>query len=81
MWFQFADQNRGERLTRFTADPLNIMIRRSSTEIRRNFFSNRVTQQWNILPAEIKNAKSVNSFKRRYINFISQQSPENEQNS
>ena len=38
---------------------------RSKTNIRMYFFSNRVVDWWNLLPSEVVNAPSVNSFKSR----------------
>lgn len=37
-----------------------------STEIRRNFFSQRVIQPWNELPEQVKRSVSLNSFKNQY---------------
>ena len=50
----------------FTKDPLNITVKRSRLELRKNFYSNRVTEKWNSLPAELKNAKSISQFKAGY---------------
>jgi len=60
-WFDMAAQ--GTRLTRLAADPMNVRQRAARLEVRRNFYSNRVVDQWNRLPAELKNAVTVNSFK------------------
>ena len=76
-WFQFVEA-RGERATRFSEDPLNILPKRSNTEVRRKFFSNRVVNTWNKLPSEVKNANSINSFKHKYSIFIMQQSRDNQ---
>ncbi len=35
-------------------------------ETRRNFFSNRVVEAWNMVPGDIKRAKTVSSFKNAY---------------
>ena len=43
---------------------------RSRTEIRKNFFSQRVINEWNALPAEVLEAESVNSFKNRYDKYL-----------
>ncbi len=61
-WFK-AQQS--ERVTRAT-DPLNIMGTLSRLDIRRNFFSQRVTDHWNNIPHELKCAKSVSAFKKGY---------------
>jgi ribonuclease P/MRP protein subunit RPP40 len=39
--------------------------RRCTTEIRRNFFSERVVKNWNALDEETVMAKTVNSFKKK----------------
>jgi hypothetical protein len=54
--------------------PKNRRIRNTCIEIalsalvRRNFFSNRVVEAWNVVPGEIKlkRAKTVSSFKNAY---------------
>jgi len=39
---------------------------RSRLDTRKYFFSHRVVNGWNSLPAEVVNAESVNSFKNDY---------------
>jgi hypothetical protein len=46
-----------------------IMKVRSRLDIRRNFFSQRVVNSWNELPASVVEAESVNSFKNRLDKF------------
>ena len=41
----------------------------SSSSLRKNYFSNRVINEWNNLPATIVNAKSVIEFEKLYDNF------------
>ena len=41
------------RLTRLTADPLNLMPSRSRLVLRANFFGQRVVNLWIILPGEV----------------------------
>ena len=36
---------------------------RNNTDIRRNFFSNRVVSTWNFLPTELKKSRTLNIFK------------------
>ena len=40
------------------------------TELRRNFFSNRVVEQWNSLPSEVKMAKNVKIFKHEMEKLV-----------
>ena len=51
------------RPTRYTNSEFNIIPTRSNLDIRRNFYTNRVAATWNNLPVELKNARSVTSFK------------------
>ena len=52
------------RLTRFTADPNNILEDRSRLEIRKHSYAVRTASQWNKLEADMKNSCSVNVLKR-----------------
>ncbi len=54
------------RTTRSAEDPLNLKPQAARLETRRNFFSNRVVEAWNIVPGEIKREKTVSSFKNAY---------------
>ena len=72
LWFEFVEDREG-RVTRLSVDPLNLKSKRCNTEIRRNFFSNRVVNFWNQIPSSIKNAKTIGAFKRQYSNFMLQQ--------
>jgi hypothetical protein len=62
-WFQRVDVT--VRTTRSASDPLNLKQQASRLETRRNFFSNRVpvVKAWNLVPSEIKGARTVNGFK------------------
>ncbi len=57
------------RTTRSAADPLNLRQQAARLETRRNFFSNRVVEAWNLVPGDIKRAKTVNGFKNPYKNY------------
>ena len=56
-WFEPAGV--GGHATRAAADPLNVRIAAGRLEVRRNFFSNRVTVPWNNVPADLKQLKKV----------------------
>ncbi len=62
-WFEMAG---GRRHTRSAADPLNIVLRRGRLEIRRQFFAERVIEDWNAIPNEIRGAESTARFRARY---------------
>ena len=54
------------RPTRAGADPLNIRVRHGRLDMRRNFFSLRVIEDWNKIPPEVKRLKKSEVFKRTY---------------
>ena len=51
------------RNTRFTSDPLNIMVDRSQLDIRKHCYSVRVATDWNNLSSEVKSSRTVAQFK------------------
>ena len=67
-WFNTVGSGE-HRLTRLTADPLNLMPSRSRLELRANFFSQRVVNLWNSLPGEVKNARNPKMFKNIYQRY------------
>jgi hypothetical protein len=63
-WFTMASDN--ERVTRQSADPLNIRPGTPWLDIRRYFYSQRVVDSWNSVPHAIKNSVSVTAFENAY---------------
>ena len=63
-WFEMVAA--APRATRVAADPLNVRVRHGRLEVRKHFFSVRVTDQWNKVPGDIKRLKSPASFKAAY---------------
>jgi len=61
-FFQTAEEE-SVRVTRQSSDALNILTTRCRTEVRRNFFTNRVAEKWNKLPKYIKRAGNIKTFK------------------
>ena len=62
-WFQLANNSR-TRGHRF-----KLVKHRSRLDIRKNFFSQRVVNDWNSLPEIVVESESVNSFKNNYDKF------------
>ncbi len=60
-WFSMASDS--ERVTRQSADPLNIRPGTPRLDIRRYFYSQRVVDSWNSVPHDIKKSVSVNASK------------------
>ena len=63
-WFTMASE--AQRLTRTAADPKNVRVKHGRLEIRKNFFTVRVTNEWNKVPGQIKGLRSVDAFKAAY---------------
>ena len=57
------------RVTRLSTNPLNIIPPRANTDIRRKFFTHRIINAWNGLPADVKESPSVTTFKRNYDKY------------
>ena len=66
-WFTRADSRRA---TRAAAGKDNLLAMPSQHEYRRKFFSQRVIEGWNALPDLVKEARSVEGFKRLYRRHI-----------
>ena len=71
-FFQTAEEE-SVRVTRQSFDALNILTTRCRTEVRRNFFTNRVAEKWNKLPEYIKRARNIKIFKSLYDKIPEQQ--------
>ena len=63
LWFSRADVGRAIRAA---SGKDNILPKRSHHEYRRNFFSQRVVEEWNSLPDQVKSARNAQCFKRLY---------------
>jgi hypothetical protein len=63
-WFEKAEN--GPRATRNTADPYNIKVKHGRLDLRRNFFSIRVIEDWNRIPADTKRMEKSENFKAAY---------------
>ena len=70
-WFELVGETPA-RATRHTSDPLNIRRQAANSELRRNFFSCRVAESWNMLPSEVKSAESVKIFKNKIAELVKQ---------
>ena len=58
------------RITRNQADAMNLKRKHSRLEIRKHFFTNRVVDDWNRLPSDIKNSNNVNNFKKKLVMWM-----------
>jgi hypothetical protein len=51
---------------RNAADPLNLKVTHGRLEVRRNFFSERVIEGWNRIPASVKKEEKNTTFRSKY---------------
>ena len=63
-FFNFA-MERHDMNTR-AATNKNLISEKCHLDLRKYFFTNRIVEQWNLLPLDIREAESVNAFKNRY---------------
>ena len=68
-WFSFTNPREGAASTRSTSGALNVVRNEGRTELRKNFWSVRVCDEWNNLPDMIKMQSTTNSFKNSLDNF------------
>ena len=68
-WFTMATEV-AARTTRMASHPLNVVKPKSNGALRENFFSVRVCTDWNSLPYRVREAKTINSFKNLYDEWI-----------
>ena len=67
VWFDTYSDNPSSQSTRLSNHPLNLRYRGlPRTEVRKNFFSQRVIPAWNNLPSEIKDSITISAFKNNY---------------
>jgi hypothetical protein len=71
-WFKIDDTMAGPH-TRSAATGVRIRPQFARTDRRKNFFTVRVCEKWNNLPAEVTNAQSIANFKRAYRLFAAEQ--------
>ena len=71
LWFTRPTPRSGAAATRQNTGFLNVeKPARSSHEVRRNQFSQRVVDDWNLLPDWVKRAATVNSFKNSLDRYL-----------
>ena len=68
-WFQPACVREGAASTRQTSGSFNVVRNEGKTEVRKNFWSVRVCDEWNNLPDEVKMQPTVNNFKNALDNI------------
>jgi len=80
LWLCFQAIFRSETPCTYTSQRHDVMTRsavnnllvaeRCHLDVRKHFFSNRIVQEWNSLPIEVRDADCLNSFKILYDEFF-----------
>ena len=72
LWFHMEQPREGEVATRHQRGHLNVKKVEgiNQSELRRNFWSQRVIDPWNGLPNQVKQAESLNVFKNGIDNLL-----------
>jgi len=65
-----VEANQSRILTRNLSDNLNLQKPVVKTELRRNFYSVRVIDSWNKLPADIKHSTNISMFKKKLTKWM-----------
>ena len=63
-WFEKVEN--GPKATRSTADTYNLKVKHGRLDQRRNFFSIRVIEDWNRIPADVKRVEKSETFRAKY---------------
>ena len=72
-WFTTHGDTTHRHATRLSENPLNLKLTTvPRTEIRQNFYSIRVINEWNRLNDTTKNAGTIGQFKSQYSKFLDQ---------
>ncbi len=53
-------------MTRASVDPLNLRIQAPQLEVRKNFFTQQVPDDWNKIPPLVKDAETAKAFRNAY---------------
>ena len=68
-WFQMNTEEVDRRQTRDSGGVLSVQRKEGRLELRKNFWSVRVANKWNLLPDMVKLAATVDSFKNGLDNW------------
>jgi ribonucleases P/MRP protein subunit RPP40 len=76
---QWFEKFNSERMTRAASDPMNVKSKGGRLDLRTGFFTNRVVQDWNKIPSDIKLIRDTKKFKNAYIRWKKSREPPGEQ--
>ena len=70
IWFKMTADEEAVHRTRLAGDRTKIVKPNSKYKLRENFYSIRICESWNNLPGEVREAKTVDSFKNMYDEWL-----------
>ena len=71
IWFRTVRDEQNRRPTRLVNHELDLITTETCrTDLRKNFFSQRVITSWNSLPNYVKDSRSISAFKSNYNKFV-----------
>ena len=70
IWFKMTAGEEAVHRTRLAGDRTKMVKPSSKYKLRENFYSIRICDGWNDLPREVREAKTVNSFKNMYDKWL-----------
>ena len=71
-WFNRVEPD-PTRETRLSSNNLNLKRRDFNSDVRRNSFIVRAPDIWNTIPEDVRDSKTLNSFKNKYDEYVKQQ--------
>ena len=69
-WFEMSAEGEAVHRTRLTEDKTKIVKPKVKYKLRENYYSVRVVEKWNQLPQKVREAKTINSFKNMYDEWL-----------
>ena len=73
LWFTSTRERGGALSTRHTGGFMNVTLGEGRTDMRKNFWSQRVVEPWNNLPDGVKQVETLDSFKNCIDNLSKRQ--------
>ena len=70
IWFKMTADEEAVHRTRLAGDRTKMVKPSNKYKLRENFYSIRICDGWNDLPREVREAKTVNSFKNMYDEWL-----------
>ena len=70
IWFRMTAGEEAVHRTRLVGDQTKVVKPSTKYKLRENFYSIRICDGWNNIPREVREAKSIDSFKNMYDEWL-----------